>query len=149
MEHIVPLVNDLDDAMDKCEVKDFGNAEIEVVGDSLKMRYKLDNFDEIKTLVLQVTRLLNSLEGFSTYFASGSAEESVAFSSVGCTFISSVERLLPVLCALQESGSYRNVMKLYVMWKDQIEKQNAIMEKSEAEKKLNQECIIQMKAVGI
>lgn len=149
LESIIPKLNVIDKLMAENSIKQFGETKIYTSGDKLTIESKQSTrkHDKIIEMAPQIAEALNCLEAFSVFFTSGVAEENVAFSSIGSTYCNSVRVLLPLVCMAIEGG-YRNVLKLYILWNDKIEKQKALQDKIKAESKLNNVCKINMKTLG-
>lgn len=62
----------------------------------------------------------NAMEAFATYFTSKVADESVAFNTLGTTYINATESLMPILLEVNKDGYYKNVIKLYILWKKRM-----------------------------
>lgn len=153
-EHIIPLQNKLNDLMKAAEIKNFGEAEVKLNSDgkSINYKYKINykyDLDKMRPLILCASEVLNAMEAFCVFFSARAANEAIAFSSIGSNFINEIEELLPIVCMTQEAGAYKNIMKLYIKWKNRTEKLDALIKKSEAELKLKQECAIDMTSIGI
>jgi hypothetical protein len=69
-------------------------------------------------VVGEIVGVLNIMEAFSVYFVRGVADEEIAFSSVGATFIHSVESLYFDIAILNidKADSFQNLIKLYEIW---------------------------------
>lgn len=153
-QHIIPLQNNLDNQMQMAGIKNLGDAEVKLDSDGKNISYKYKINKQLhdyksKFLITEVTDVLNVMEGFCIFFTAKAADESIAFSSVGSTFISSVEEFLPIICLAQKSRYYQNILMLYIKWRDRSEKLDALIRKNEAEVKLSQECKIDMTSIGI
>lgn len=140
IEKIIPQINKIIDEMQKNNIKNFGEAKLEINDKKeICIEYKINKVPGIKELQVAAIDVLNLIDGFSTYFNAGVAEETVAFSSLGGTFIEGVDKLLPILCWGQDNGGgYENVIELYLRWKNKIEKQKDILEKNGSEKNKKQ-----------
>lgn len=66
----------------------------------------------------EIVAVLNIMEAFSVYFIKEVADEEIAFSSVGTTFIHSVENLYFDIAVLNidKADSFQNLIKLYDIW---------------------------------
>lgn len=148
LEHIVPELNLIDNLMDEMAIDSLGKAQIKANNKVIEIECNINKSKKLFDILPQLSIVLNELEAFAVFFTSGVAEESVAFSSIGNTFVCSVDKFLPIVCMVQGKG-YGNILKLYILWKDKIEKQDALQKKLQAEKKLNQNCTIEMKSIGI
>lgn len=132
IEKIIPEVDKISISMEAKGIKNFGKAKLELNDKKEKsMEYTINNEPGIAELQISSVYVLNLLDGFSTFFIAGVAEETVAFSALGITFVQAVDKLFPILCWGQdETAGYNSLISLYIKWKDKIEKQKAIIEKS-------------------
>jgi hypothetical protein len=82
---------------------------------------------------------LNSFEGFSSYFCSGVAAESVAFSALGRAYCSFVRLFMPII--IRENNKeqlWMNTLSLFFIWDARIQNQNLATQKEELERKILQ-----------
>jgi hypothetical protein len=80
-----------------------------------------------KNLGYTTCKILNQCEAFAIYFATGAADEEIAFPVVGPLFCEYVEQFAPFLIDLRShtdssftSGKYANTVRLYEIWADRI-----------------------------
>jgi hypothetical protein len=73
--------------------------------------------------------LLNHYEGFSLYFVTGAADESVVYPAIGKSFCNNIAALAPLLVALREgqisgiaSGGFEHLVRLYGIWTNRDKK---------------------------
>ena len=76
------------------------------------------------------------MDAFSVYFTTGAADERVAFSSVGSTFCSTTKQLLPGIVPHLESGHFRNLFRLFLIWNGRLVSERLLREKSQIEQRL-------------
>ncbi|ASW42848.1 hypothetical protein [Clostridium isatidis] len=146
-ENIIPKLDDIDKCFKENKITSIGEVKIKSTSEGIKASVKLDVSRCPEEIFRDITYVLNVIEGFSLYFISGVADERVAFSSVGRTYVNSMEMLLPIICSVQGSG-YENVFKLYLLWKDRIDKQEALNQKIKLDKKMQEECFVTTKTIG-
>lgn len=96
--------------------------------------FLLENLDYTK----MISNSLNSMEAFATYFASGIANEEIAFSALGSSFCFSVEKYSLIICVSRNDKddlTYNNIVKLYDIWNSRIKSQKIIndLEKNKVE----------------
>jgi hypothetical protein len=125
IEKLIPLENELIDKMKsidypvfKDKIKNFTLGEfVEWDKDYLK-----EFTNKIEKLEFMDLSLINSLEGFATYFTKGIADEEIAFSSIGNSYTYVIERLYPQISIYGDNKNYKNLIELYWIWKNRLEK---------------------------
>jgi diadenosine tetraphosphate (Ap4A) HIT family hydrolase len=137
--HIIPLQETLDKAVDAKGITILKETEVTVSGKLVKVKFKkTDNFmDQVNNIGRELLVVLNAMEAFAVFFTTGTADERVAFSSVGNTFCASTYKLLPWIVVSVAQGYYRNLYELFQMWNSRIEAEKLMHDKKELEKKLN------------
>jgi hypothetical protein len=137
---IIPLHNLLDDAIAKNGITIFKEAEVVVEKDRAKVKFPkgIWHGEQISKIAKELAEVLNSMESFSVYFISGVADEQVAFSTVGATFCFTVRKLLPVILLHVETGHFKNIFSLFLMWNARIERENLLRQKGDLDTKLGQ-----------
>jgi hypothetical protein len=136
--HIIPLLNELNDAVNERKIEFFKKARVEISDGKIKVSFggnkKLP--DELLAITPEATKALNSLESFSIFFMSGVAAEDVAFKSVGYTFCNSVEDLLPLIIPLGTDKYFQNIVQLFLLWHARIESRALQLDKAKLEARL-------------
>ena len=98
---------------------------------------------KMKDLEFLDFQLINLLEAFATYFTKGIADEEIAFSSVGYTYCDYVETYYPQISFLREyynpNNPYNNLIELYKIWNERLEKYKIGSELEKKQSKLKQE----------
>jgi hypothetical protein len=86
-------------------------------------------------------KILNQLEALAIYFATGAADEEVAFPVLGTLFCKYVEQYAPFLIDLRShkdasftSGKYANTIRLFEIWSDRIRLEEIDSQTKKAEK---------------
>jgi len=135
---IVPLLNDLDRLIDEKKISGFSEAKIEVEKNGIKVKNKWGEGDIDKLIEIAPTLVttLNRLEVFALFFTSRIAAEQVAYSSIGATYVRSVNKLLPAFIGLATEKSYANILKLFLLWHQRRETERLVQEKAEIQKRL-------------
>lgn len=89
-------------------------------------------------LTLPILQVLNAVEAFSTYFIKEVADEEIAFSAVGQTYCSSIESMFFDIASGRDvdDQSFQNMIELYRLWNNRLEKQSLLKEKSKITQKL-------------
>lgn len=150
LTQVIPLLDALDKKMDEMGVKSFGTTDIHIEKDGVRFSVKIKKQTEkqIEDLARPTLDAYNALEAFSVNFTTGVAAESVAFSSVGCTFCSSIEKLLPELVPLSESGYFQNAVRLFVLWYPRLKKRELEQKKLLLERECEKISEVRIKAIG-
>lgn len=152
LNNVIPMADLIDNLIVEESINGFGSTKI-IINENHYELHNKPNFkqmDDIMKIMNKITPLLNSLEAFSLFFTSNIADERVAFSSIGQAYCSTVEVLLPLICLVSEGGKlgFNNVIKLYIEWNSRIEKEEALIQKIKAEKKLKQNSVFSFKSLG-
>lgn len=144
LHNIIPLLNALDAAIKEKGITFFEKAEVDIRGDSIRIRPNLENdgliteMNKLKTIVRETLEAFNAMEAFALFFVSGVADETVAFSFVGKTYCNSVGKYLPWVVTLsQDGGYYRSMIKLHLIWHARSERHKLLKDRNRIEEQLN------------
>ncbi|NTW46659.1 MAG: hypothetical protein HGB16_00770 [Chlorobaculum sp.] len=89
------------------------------------------------------------MESFSTYFASGVADEKIAYLSLGSTFCHSMEKIAPILILVSnKKRSFTAVLRLYSIWGERLESESLEKQKKAIESKLSSKKQVHVNVVG-
>lgn len=150
MSTITPLIDSLNDALEEDSVKPLDDTMVSFEDDYVKVKSDFDK--EIFSRIIfdyKGLHLFNLLESFSLFFTSGVAEDEIGFLTIGHSFCSPVKEYLPVIALLSsDGGHFQNVLNLYKIWNDRIEKDTLEQEKKKIENKLNQKKDIKINSIG-
>lgn len=148
---IVPLINAFDQKVKTENVTFFSKFKVEVCQDSIKvspLSTDVDINDAMKVRSEFVT-VANSLEAFSSYFASGVADEGMAYLSLGTTFCGTVKHLAPLLVRLgADDRRFSAMLHLFTIWSCRLEAETLNKQKREIEDKLKTKSTVTIKTVG-
>ncbi len=92
--------------------------------------------------------LLNKLEGFAVFFATGVADEKVGFITTGRCYCSIVEKLIPLIAPRIKQGYFLNISILFVTWKNRSITEDVKMKQKELAKQLEQTSSINIPTIG-
>ncbi len=141
--HIIPLVNRLDEAVKKHDIKYFTLFEVVIEDKKIQIRPNckhevyLEELEKSNKVILEMCDTLNALEAFSVFFISRVADESIAFSSVGKTFCNTVRKYIADIVSVADCGGhYDNLLKLYLMWNSRLESEKLMRDRQKIEKEL-------------
>lgn len=130
MTQIIPLQNNLykvekEKSVDKIKME-IGDFKAEFLINKIGGVEYMELLKKRMALSTEVLSVLNIMEAFSVYFVKGVADEEIAFSSIGTTFINSVENLYFDIssCNYEKSENFQNLIKLYELWNKKKELNN-------------------------
>lgn len=122
MTQIIPLQNQLyhieqEKKIGKIKI-DIGEFNSQYVMKKMGKEEFLKAVSKRMDILGEIVAVLNIMEAFSVYFIKEVADEEIAFSSVGTTFIHSVENLYFDIAVLNidKADSFQNLIKLYDIW---------------------------------
>lgn len=141
VDYFIPAINDLYQVAEENNANEIFEAKVIVENGSVKVSgFKLSKIPDInnklKLIIPPYSVAINRLEAFSLYFVSGVAAETIAYSSVGETFERIVKRLMPLIISSASGKTYDNVMKLFIMWHNRLEKEKLEAQKSDLQNRL-------------
>ena len=115
MTNIIKLQNEFNRSLKENQIHFLDGWEVTISDNEISLKHdgKIDysNFDK-----MNYATVYNAMEAFATYFISKVADESVAFNSLGTTYVNTTEHYLPILLEVNEDGYFRNIVNLYVLW---------------------------------
>jgi hypothetical protein len=137
---IVPKLNELDQVLKENDVTFLDDANVIVSQYRVEVERAPGNVDvdKLVAIIPAFMQAINRLETFSLFFTSRVADERIAFSSVGTTFVSSVKPLLPLLVISANNGNHENHIKLFLLWNHRLETQKLEREKGSIEARLRE-----------
>ncbi|MDD2698821.1 MAG: hypothetical protein PHF17_08485 [Arcobacteraceae bacterium] len=94
-----------------------------------------------KEVAKEILSLLNSIESFSNNFTSKVADDDTAYKAVGKTFTDTVERYISLVVLPENSAKtkyYKNIIELFLLWKNRQEQENLEKELQEDIKNLKE-----------
>ncbi len=108
------------------------------------------SLNEINLIAYELLDVVNSMEAFSVYFTSKVADESVAYSTLGHTFINTAEVYMPWLILNYKSdGSFSNLVKLYVLWKNRKKQEQMKLKLDILKKEMDKNIVKNEKPIGV
>jgi hypothetical protein len=138
-EHIIPLINNLKEEIEKKEVTFFSESKVKIEEDKISVHTPSNekSAKDIVEIFGELTTLLNALEAFAIYFTSGVASEELAFSSIGSAYCRCVREFLPAAVLLNDNKkNYENLLQLFIRWNSRIDKLDLLKNQKEIQKKL-------------
>lgn len=137
MEKIIPLQNDFDRHIKDQEIKWFEGWTTEIDGQKIRVhRSTPQDMYNLSTLGSHIGHF-NQMEAFSVYFVSRLADEKGAYHTIGRTFVSHMDKVIPFVVSAREDGYYKNMVSLYVIWKARAEVEKLSVEQKKLESKLS------------
>ena len=135
---LVPIFNELDKIIETEEIEFFQSFTVSIDGGAFRVtRTKRINTEEIPKIVPCAANIMNRLETLAIFFTSKVADEFIAFTSIGPTYVKQVKLMLPLMLASSTKGNHANALKLFVLWNDRIQKQVLERERETIEKRLD------------
>lgn len=150
-EKIIPLQNILNKKLKSEGITILEKFKIEFEEGSIKVIPPKEEFSfkAFQLISSELVAAANAMESFSTYFASGVADEKVAYLSLGSTFCNSMETLSPILIPISNGGrKFSATLRLYSIWGSRLEKENLEKQKVEIENKLKSKKQFSVPVVG-
>ena len=147
---VIPLLNKLDKKIESKGITFYKDATVTISGDEIRITGVSANQDADARIEIasHSANALNALEGFAVYFVSGVADESVAYETVGRTFVNSTKKLAPDFLQYSTDGYFRNLTRLFILWSKREEKQRIEFEKLILEKKSETISTKKISAIG-
>ena len=147
---VIPLLDKLDKKIESKGITFYKDAIVKVTGDGLSVENASPQKDADARMEIANHTLaaLNAMEGFSVYFISGVAEESIAYETVGRTFVSTARRLAPEFLLYASEGYFKNLTALFMRWSHRQEKQRLELEKLKLQNESDKISIASPKAIG-
>lgn len=135
---LVPIFNELDNIIEADEIKFFQSFAVSIDGDAFRVtKTKPINPEEIPKIVPCITNIMNRLETLAIFFTSKVADEHIAFSSIGPTFVNQIKLILPVMLASSRKRNHVNALKPFVLWNDRIQMLDLERERKTIERRLD------------
>jgi hypothetical protein len=135
-EKIIPLQNDFHKELKSRNVKFFEGWTVEVKSGSITASRKSPPNSDGLLDIANNLRFLNNMEAFAVYFTSRVADEKVAYDTLGKTFLGTIEEVMPYILQCREDGYYKNIVRLFAIWRARSESEKLLAEKNSIEKKL-------------
>jgi hypothetical protein len=140
-DHIIPLINDLNEKVEKKKITFFSETEIKI--EEKRIRVKTPKGEkhakDLVSISKELSCLFNALEGFAIYFTSGVASEELAFTTVGIVYCESVKTYLPAIIISSENNKYyKHLLGLFFRWNKRISKMN-LMNVLKSQKEIQQQ----------
>lgn len=118
-ETVVPLSNKRFAECTKLNLASFADPKFEIVnGEIVSHDFSTPSLmADFQKCHFEVMSFLNSIEAFSVFFASGVADESVAYRETGTTFCATMKRFMPAVYLYRlHNVRYESTVKLYEIW---------------------------------
>ena len=147
---IIPLLDKFDRKIESKGITFFEDAIVKVTADGITVEnaYPKKDIDARIEIANHSLAALNALEGFSVYFTSGVAEETIAFETVGRTFLTAAGKLAPDFLLYASDGYFQNLSTLFMRWSQRQEKQRLETEKLKLENESSKFSISKTNAIG-
>lgn len=138
---------------EKCTFFDSSYWEVNTDGKSIIVRNVLNgapSLDEVDLVSKELLVVVNAMESFAIYFTSNVADESVAYKSVGKTFISTAETYMPwIILCYKTDGYFSNIVELYVIWKNRKKQEELKTKMQYLKNELDKSILKPEKPIGV
>ena len=96
-----------------------------------------DKYTDIENeMIDEALNIANCMESMAIFFIEGIASEEVAFNSIGKSYCSEVERLLPIIMVFKPDMFYIKLTKLFKIWYNRLEVLKLKTDKNGIDKRL-------------
>ncbi|WP_332399367.1 hypothetical protein [Vibrio metschnikovii] len=137
--NIIPLQSTLEVAINKHGVTFFKNSKVEINGAEIKVTPPQDEkeLEKIELIVKDFTNVMNALEGFAVYFASGVANEKLAYQSLAKTYCHHLQKYMPLLVMIDAGNKrFSASMFLFNAWHSRLVAEELAMERAKINEKI-------------
>jgi hypothetical protein len=148
---IIPIINILDKKIEEKEIQFFKKSKVIIREDGIKVKPYSDDkeIEKLKDLMNEFLNVTNALEGFSSFFISGCADEKLAYKSLSTTFCNSVKNILPLIVMLSSNRhAFSATLELFTIWNNRLESEELYYQKKELEEKLKSKKEKTIKTIG-
>jgi hypothetical protein len=127
-EKIIPMIFALDGSLHSHGISTLeGQFEGSIApfnSSKLETKESQEWLEKCESVMYEAVDLLNAMDAIAVYFASGLADEELAFHSMGLTFCNEVEGLHLLITSMQidQPRAYSALISLYNIWKVRINK---------------------------
>jgi hypothetical protein len=148
---IIPLVNKLDKLVDEHKIEYISKSQVIAGYDSFRVIPFCEdpNHNEKFDIIIEdACHLANKLEDFATFFTSGIADESLAYSSLAYTYCNTIKKYADLVT--NEPGEHHkdNVLKLFFIWNNRLEKEKLILDKAKIDAQIQINKDASIKPIG-
>jgi hypothetical protein len=106
----------------------FLSIKVDVLAEEKKVKFvksQAVNLSELRDRI-DVSKTLNYIEGFASFFCSGVAAEKVAFNTLGRAYCAVVRQWIPItLSDALNYNMWKNTHQLFFIWQCRIDQENA------------------------
>jgi hypothetical protein len=137
--NIIPLQSTLEVAINKHGVTFFKNSKVEINGAEIKVTPPQDEkeLQKIELIVKDFTNVMNALEGFAVYFASGVANEKLAYQSLAKTYCHHLKTYIPLLVMIDAGNKrFSASMFLFNTWYSRLVAEELAVEQAKINEKI-------------
>lgn len=117
--NIIKLQNEFYDSLKDNQIQFLEGWHVQLNDNEISLRHD-GNIDYTNFKKMNYATVCNAMEAFATYFTSKVADEFVAFNTLGTTYIHATEYLMPIILEVNKDGHYKNIVKLYLLWKKRM-----------------------------
>jgi hypothetical protein len=146
LQKILPQQNKLNEKIKVKNLTFFIKSEIEHSEGKITLKPYVENYaiDKLDPFLHDFVNLFYALENFSVYFNHGLAEETIAFDSVGVSFIEIVDDFMPLFIVMAGNEYFKNTRNLYLKWKERSEMRSGFKFKSRLEERIRNPKVLEI-----
>lgn len=150
-ENIVPLINSIDEEIEKRWISSLNEATTEVKWNNIKTNITFKNLQEQLILCIEIPTLdlFNKLDSLALFFTKGIADEQIGYLNFGKSFCYTMKRYMPLVIDTYKYGHFQSLIELFLLWSQKIEKEKLELQKNSIENELNKINEIKIPYIGI
>lgn len=137
-ETIIPLAGQISIKLTQAKIKEYSGkvSSFCMCQEVFEWLKSLTDYSGCEDILNDIVKFNNELEAFSIYFIHGICDEEMAFNPIASDFISNVTMIYPIICLSHDKNenSYKNMIKLYEIWKNRYDKIKLEMKTQEMKK---------------
>jgi hypothetical protein len=150
LKNINPLHLELNEQIEKNNIKCFDGWKVEIIHNTINIFHPSENVkNDAQPVIDLIFNILDTTEAFSNYFIFGLADQEKAYRTIGYSYIANIEKLMPILNCIDNSGYYRSTIDLFAMWKNEYEKNVLYQKKNEIDEELSVKPVNYIKPIGV
>ena len=134
-QHILPLCHRVEEAFKAKGITLLDKSKVTIDGGVIKFDGRgIDNADlpKVNALSLELSTLLNAVEGWAVFFVARVADEKIGYLTCGHAFVQLFERFLPVYIISNSLKDHnKHSQNLFFSWHERIHQERLIKKTSE------------------
>jgi hypothetical protein len=135
---LVPIFNELDQIIQAENIEFFNSVDVSIDGRGfLVKKTKPIKSDEILKIAPCSINIMDRMETLAIFFTSKVADEYIAFTSIGPTYVRQVKLMLPLMLPSITQRNHVNALKLFILWNERLQKLDLERVRESIERKLD------------